>query len=302
MVSSAPMNALVLVILLAGSGGADGGIDGGTDGGQRSFDGGLPAPGEYWVLRQGRSLGGGMSGWPTPDGGPPESFHRWSTRCDRVRLDAKTLEFEGGEVSFAVSRGMIFQPTVKSRHRASAKATGTCRATWPAEPFFESYEACSLASPPRVEWRCIGKLCEWTLAPWRLEPCEDELVRLRGMVGLALEPTHTEALRTITRFENVLAKGGVLFVSPGCEPLKITARDAEGMSELDSVSSALHWHARGQVQPLFGEARYSYESGETDGGASWASSMSTEGILIGKDQVLLGDRLLFFDRQKCRVP
>lgn len=289
------MNALVLLLVLA----ADGGIDGGL----RSFDGGLPAPGEYWVLRQGRSLGGGMSGWPGPDGGPPERFHRWSTRCDRVRLDAKTLEFEGGEVSFAVSRGMIFQPTVKSRHRASARATGNCRATWPAEPSYESYEACSLASLGRVEERCVGKVCNWVPnAPWRLEPCEDELVRLRGMVGLALEPTHTEALRTITRFENVLAKGGVLFVSPGCEPLKITARDAEGMSELDSVSSALHWHARGQVQPLFGEVRYSYESGETDGGGSWGSSMTTNGILIGKDQVLLGDRLLSFDREKCRVP
>ncbi|MBL8909504.1 MAG: hypothetical protein JNM17_02265 [Archangium sp.] len=294
------MNSLVLLMVAAA---ADGGMDGGFDGGWRSSDGGLPPPGEYWVLRESRFSGGGTSGYPGRDGGPPESRQTWATRCDRVRLDAKTLEFEGGEVSFVVSRGMIFEPTVRSRYRASARATGHCRTAWPAEPVFDSYEACSLGSPSRVERRCIGKACTWaTVAPWRLEPCEDELLRLRGMVGLALEPTHTEALRTLNRLEQVLSKGGSLFVAPGCEPLKITARDGDGMSELDTVNSALHWHARGHVQPLFGEARYAYESGETDGGAGWGSSTATDPILIGRDQVLLGDRLLFFDRQKCRVP
>lgn len=122
------MNSLVLLMLAAA---ADGGMDGGFDGGWRGSDGGLPPAGEYWVLRESRFSVGSTSGYPGRDGGPPESRQTWATRCDRVRLDAKTLEFEGGEVSFVVSRGMIFEPTVRSRYRASARATGHCRRRGP---------------------------------------------------------------------------------------------------------------------------------------------------------------------------
>lgn len=274
-----------------------------VDGGVTVDDGGLPPPGDYWVARPG-PLGGTGRFSLDRDGGGLVAESSVQLMCERLRVDRSSLSLVDSAITLTVSRGLIADVTLQSRSRAAARVKVGCRSRWPAnQPFYASAEACHADTPAWVQKRCIDQRCEWvTRAPFQFEGCEAAITQAAARLHVGLEPTHTEALKTLQRFEAVLVRGGSMFVAPGCEPMKFSPRDAEGTTRLSTTNEWATYEALGQVHPLFGEARYASEVSNTDAGQSWGRGRGADTILLGKDRVLLGERSLYFERERCRAP
>lgn len=109
---------------------------------------------------------------------------------------------------------------------------------------------------------------------------------------------HDDALKTLERFMKVVKSGGTLWSLGSCVPLRITPRDRDGRSKLSEVTDGGTYEAEGYLEPLFGEASYSFEGGSSEH-SGWANTMSRVHLFMGDELVILGDRVLVFDKSKC---
>jgi hypothetical protein len=298
-----PLLSAVLCLLLH-TAEVDGGLpdagaaDAGTATAPQGFDGGLPTPGTYWVIRQSSSW---VSMSSAPRAGPYEPVRTeqtWRASCERLVLDREALRV-GDELSFAVAGGEVRWPKVVSRYRASARAEASCRAAWPRQVVYGSLHDCAAARPSVLRRTCVDSVCSWNVEPWVLEGCEQQIASLRNLAAIAAEPTHSEAVRTLQQFEALLSRGGTMWAQPRCAPANFTARDREGMTTVRTVDASASWEATGAFEPLFGEARFTTQFTAFDGRGMSGVSMGSARILLGKDTVAIGNRVLVFDPRRC---
>jgi hypothetical protein len=105
-------------------------------------------------------------------------------------------------------------------------------------------------------------------------------------------------MKTLERFMKLVKSGGTMWSVASCAPLRISPRDREGRSKLNEVSSAGTWEADGYLQPVFFDFSLVTQFAEHDGGG-WGSSMGHLHVYMGRELVVLGDRLLVFEKSKC---
>jgi hypothetical protein len=254
-------------------------------------DGGVPAPGKYYVLRVTAQKGGRL----TQNG---VSTARWSAHCEPLVLEQERVTF--GEFTLSIAKdGSLRSPRFVSVRRPSIVIDGWCRAALPDTGLFPDERSCreSVKDPSFIE-TCDGGACEWNQRPWLLEGCEAELARLRARGSYELSVKHDDALKTLERFMKLVKSGGTMWSMGNCVPFRFTPRDREGRSKLSEAADGGTYEAEAYLEPLFGQASYSFEGGSSEH-SGWANTMSRVRLFMGDELVILGERVLVFERSKC---
>jgi hypothetical protein len=103
------------------------------------------------------------------------------------------------------------------------------------------------------------------------------------------------------REEAILVRGGTMRMRSGCELVKFEARNRDGMTRVSTHNAASSWEATAAIEPLFGVARLASAFTVYDGGGM-AGSGGAQFILLGKEQVAVGDRVMVFAANQCSPP
>lgn len=127
-------------------------------------DGGVPAPGKYYVLRATAQRGGRL----TQDG---VTTTRWWAQCEPLFLEQERVSF--GEFTLSIAQdGRLRSPRFSSSRRYIV-VDGQCSASLPATGLFADEKSCreSVKEPSFIE-TCDGGTCEWNQRPWLPVPAK----------------------------------------------------------------------------------------------------------------------------------
>ncbi|MGV3624312.1 MAG: hypothetical protein ACO1OB_26065 [Archangium sp.] len=218
------------------------------------------------------------------------SVESWRVEC--VELQVKDVLVTLGDFTFNQRDGRLFAPFFNSRFRR-VPLRGSCMVDVPAAPRLPTREACvALGENTQT---CKGGVCTRNYEPFLLGACEAELSEMKVLSWLALDVEHEDAVKTVKRLDALMKKGGKLWERGGCGLVAVKP-GKRGVTVLRGPK----WEKEGYLEPLFQQARIQGTREWTgDGLGMFGSSAETEPLLLGKDLIILGRRVLYLDEAVC---